>query len=130
MNNTDYKIHPYCFLSALPDTKVMMSLIDCTQQAKLAEVHNDDGFIYSEYKHDGSSEPLKVGLDFLRLFHQPVLTPSLQRYWLKMRQVVPMAQLWVEQFYRLQTLSLQYISNVVTEPAVVILVSLMGLELA
>ena len=62
MNKTsDYKLHPYCFISALPDTKVLMPLIDCTQQANLAEVHNDDGFIYSEYKHDGASEPLKVG---------------------------------------------------------------------
>ena len=62
MNNTsNYKIHPYCFLSALPEAKVLMSLIDCTQQANEVEVHNDDGFIYSEYKHDGSNKPLKVG---------------------------------------------------------------------
>jgi len=62
MNKTnDYKIHPYCFISALPDTKVLMSLVNCTQQANEVEVHNDDGFIYSEYKHDGSNGLLKVG---------------------------------------------------------------------
>ena len=62
MNNiSNYTIHPYCFVSALPEARVLMSLIDCTQQASEVEVHNDDGFIYSEYKHNGSSQNLKVG---------------------------------------------------------------------
>ena len=89
MNNiSNYTIHPYCFVSALPEARVFMSLIDCTQQASEVEVHNDDGFIYSEYKHNGSSQNLKVG------YRLPeVISPasaghlSLQRCWLKMRQV-------------------------------------------
>ena len=68
MNNTNYIIHPYCFLFTLPSTANDMAMIDCTEQAKQSEVHNDDGFIYSEYKQTGVGKRLKVGYRYPKGF--------------------------------------------------------------
>ena len=69
MNKTnEYTIHPYCFTFALPAAKAVMSSVDCTEQAKQIEAHNDEGFIYSEYTPDGASKPLKVGYRFPKDF--------------------------------------------------------------
>ena len=69
MNKTnEHSIHPYCFITALPHIKASMQLVDCTEQAKQAEVHNDDGFIYSEYTPDGTTKQLNVGYRFPKDF--------------------------------------------------------------
>ena len=69
MNKTnEHSIHPYCFITALPHIKATMQLVDCTEQAKQAEVHNDDGFIYSEYTPDGTTKQLNVGYRFPKDF--------------------------------------------------------------
>ena len=69
MNKTnEHSIHPYCFITALPHIKATMQLVDCTEQAKQTEVHNDDGFIYSEYTPDGTTKQLNVGYRFPKDF--------------------------------------------------------------
>jgi len=68
MNNTHYIIHPYCFLFTLPSTVTDMAMVDCTESAQQAEVHNDDGFIYSEYRNAGATKSLKVGYRFPKDF--------------------------------------------------------------
>ena len=61
MKETRYYIHPYCFLLASPEARFDISLSDCTHQASQVEVHNEDGFIYSEFNTTGTDAVLKVG---------------------------------------------------------------------
>jgi len=69
MNKTnECSIHPYCFIFAQPASTAAMQLVDCTEQAKQAEVHNNEGFIYSEYTPNGATKPLKVGYRFPKGF--------------------------------------------------------------
>ena len=69
MNKTnEYSIHPYCFIFAQPASTAAMLSVDCAEQARQAQVYNDDGFIYSEYKQTGAGKPLKVGYRFPKDF--------------------------------------------------------------
>ena len=131
MNKTnEHYIHPYCFITALPHIKATMQLVDCTEQAKQAEVHNDDGFIYSEYTPDGTTKQLNVGYRFPKDFTPASADTFLIEVLVEDSEGHTYGSIVAALSFLLLRLSPLCTSSVAIEPVVVILVSLMSLGLA